>query len=228
MAHKSIWRLAVTPKWIAGLLIALAVASIFAWLGQWQLGRAVESNQPIQIVQPTTVAVMLDQKNIFIVSNRIQDSKTGYWLVANSNTAEGESIVLALGWTEKLTKAESVRAELQSSMLAQAFIPVTGFTLPTEPPQKSDVSKNYLLQSVSTAQIANLVGDVKNMRADYVAVNQDAAPDSLEAIKAEISQEAGVNWLSAFYAVEWVVFAGFAVFMWWRLLKDAHIAGRLN
>ena len=228
MAHKSIWRLAVTPKWIAGLLIALAVASIFAWLGQWQLGRAVESNQPIQIVQPTTVAVMLDQKNIFIVSNRIQDSKTGYWVVANSNTAEGESIVLALGWTEKLAKAERVRAELQSSMLAQAFIPVTGFTLPTEPPQKSDESKNYLLQSVSTAQIANLVGDVKNMRADYVAVNQDAAPDSLEAIKAEISQEAGVNWLSAFYAVEWAVFAGFAVFMWWRLLKDAHIAGRLN
>jgi surfeit locus 1 family protein len=228
MAHKSIWRLAVTPKWIAGLLIALAVASIFAWLGQWQLGRAVESNKPIQIVQPLTVAVMLDQKNIFIVSNRIQDSKDGFWVVANSNTTEGESIVLALGWTEKLSKAESVRAELQSSMLAQAFIPVTGFTLPTEPPQKSDASKNYLLQSVSTAQIANLVGDVKNMRADYVAVNQDAAPDLLEPIKAEISQEAGVNWLSAFYAVEWAVFAGFAVFMWWRLLKDAHVAGRLN
>ena len=228
MAHKSIWRLAVTPKWIAGLLIALAVASIFAWLGQWQLGRAVESNQPIQIVQPTTVAVMLDQKNIFIVRDRIQDSKTGYWLVANSNTAEGESIVLALGWTEKLTKAESVRAELQSSMLAQAFIPVTGFTLPTEPPVKTNSDKSYLLQSVSTAQISNLIGDTKKMRADYVAVNQDAAPDSLEPIKAEISQEAGVNWLSAFYAVEWAVFAGFAVFMWWRLLKDAHIAGQLN
>jgi surfeit locus 1 family protein len=228
MAHKSIWRLAVTPKWIAGLLIALAVASIFAWLGQWQLGRAVESNQPIQIVQPTTVAVMLDQKNIFIVSNRIQDSKDGYWVIANSNTAEGESIVLALGWTEMLSKAESVRAELQSSMLAQAFIPVTGFTLPTEAPAKINGEKSYLLASVSTAQISNLIGDVKKMRAEYVAVNKDAAPDSLEPIKAEISQEAGVNWLSAFYAVEWAVFAGFAVFMWWRLLKDAHVAERLN
>jgi hypothetical protein len=31
-----------------------------------------------------------------------------------------------------------------------------------------------------------------------------------------------VNWLSAFYAIEWTVFAGFAVFMWWRLLADAY------
>jgi len=228
MAHKSIWRLAVTPKWIGGLLIALAAASLFAWLGQWQLGRAVESNQPVQIVKATTVAVMLDQKNIFIVGGRIQDSKTGYWVIANSKTAEGESIVLALGWTGKLSKAEAVRTELASSMIAQAFIPVTGFTLPTEPPEKADQNKPYLLNSVSTAQIANLVGGAQTMRADYIAVNQAAAPDSLEPIKAEISQEAGVNWLSAFYAIEWTVFAGFAVFMWWRLLKDAHIAGRLN
>jgi hypothetical protein len=31
-----------------------------------------------------------------------------------------------------------------------------------------------------------------------------------------------LNWLSAFYAIEWAVFAGFAVFMWWRLLADAY------
>jgi hypothetical protein len=149
-------------------------------------------------------------------------------VIANSKTIDGESVVLALGWTEKLSKAELVRNELGSSMIAQAFIPVTGFTLPTEPPQKLDAQKSYLLHSVATSQIANLIADVKTMRADYLAVNAAAAPDSLEPIKAEISQEAGVNWLSAFYAVEWSVFAGFAVFMWWRLLKDAHLAERLN
>lgn len=31
-----------------------------------------------------------------------------------------------------------------------------------------------------------------------------------------------MNWLNVFYALEWVVFAGFAVFLWWRLLADAH------
>lgn len=30
-----------------------------------------------------------------------------------------------------------------------------------------------------------------------------------------------INWLNLFYAVEWVVFAGFAVFFWYRLSRDA-------
>ena len=29
-----------------------------------------------------------------------------------------------------------------------------------------------------------------------------------------------VNWLNLFYSLEWVVFAGFALFIWWRLVKD--------
>jgi hypothetical protein len=30
-----------------------------------------------------------------------------------------------------------------------------------------------------------------------------------------------LNWLNVFYAVEWVVFAGFAIFLWYRLVRDA-------
>jgi hypothetical protein len=29
-----------------------------------------------------------------------------------------------------------------------------------------------------------------------------------------------INWLNLFYSLEWVVFAGFALFIWWRLVKD--------
>ena len=28
-------------------------------------------------------------------------------------------------------------------------------------------------------------------------------------------------WLNIFYALEWIVFAGFAVYFWWRLVRDA-------
>lgn len=224
MARSSIWRLAATPKWIGGLFIALAVASIFAWLGQWQLERALLSNKAVEIVKIETVSVMLDNKNVFIVSDRIQNSKTGYWVVANSKTENGNSVILALGWTEKLETAQSSRENLMNSMIAQAFLPVKGLTLPTEAPEKS--INEFTFASVSTAQLANIVGG--EMRYDYLAVQGNAVPDELDEISAGISQEAGINWLSAFYAVEWAVFAGFAVFMWWRLLKDAHVAGRLN
>jgi cytochrome oxidase assembly protein ShyY1 len=224
MARSSIWRLAATPKWIGGLFIALVVGSIFAWLGQWQLERALLSNKAVEIVKTETVSVMLDTKNVFIVSDRIQNSKTGYWVVANSKTENGSSVILALGWTEKLETAQASRENLMDSMIAQAFLPVTGLTLPTEAPEKS--INEFTFASVSTAQLANIVGG--EMRYDYLAVQGNAVPDQLEEISAGISQEAGINWLSAFYAVEWAVFAGFAVFMWWRLLKDAHVAGRLN
>ena len=30
-----------------------------------------------------------------------------------------------------------------------------------------------------------------------------------------------LNLLNIFYAVEWVIFAGFAIFLWYRLVKDA-------
>ena len=35
------------------------------------------------------------------------------------------------------------------------------------------------------------------------------------------TEESSVNWLNIFYAIEWIVFAGFAFFMWYRLAKDA-------
>ena len=31
-----------------------------------------------------------------------------------------------------------------------------------------------------------------------------------------------MNWLNIFYALEWIIFAGFAFFIWWRLVKDAY------
>ncbi|MGY6499087.1 MAG: SURF1 family cytochrome oxidase biogenesis protein, partial [Microcella sp.] len=36
------WKLARRPKWIALLVLALAVAGVFAAMGQWQLERAAE------------------------------------------------------------------------------------------------------------------------------------------------------------------------------------------
>ena len=34
-------------------------------------------------------------------------------------------------------------------------------------------------------------------------------------------QQSTLNWLNIFYAAEWVIFAGFAIFFWYRLVKDA-------
>lgn len=171
---------------------------------------------------------MLDVQNIFIVKDRLQNGERGYWVIANSHLENGDSEILALGWSAQLEVAQSVRNDLRASMVAQAYVPVTGSVLPPEPVDETIPTSDYILGSVSTAQLANLVGESTSMDYDYLAVDQNWVPKGLVKIEASISQSAGINWLSAFYAVEWSIFALLAVFMWWRLLKDAQALRALN
>lgn len=232
-ARLSFWRVAVRPKFIAGLLLALLAASAFAWLGQWQLERSFTKDQTLEeIQQSVTVETMLDQRNIFIVEGRVQDQKKVFWLIANSKDKTGKSLTLALGQSDSLLKVEAVRFELQNSAIAQAFMPTTGSWLPTEAPEKIDAEKPYLLKSVSLAQLLNLYSPEKPLASynDFLVVKGFAANYSpkLEDIEAVLQPAPAINWLSAFYAAEWVLFAGFAVFLWGRTVKDALDAERLN
>jgi len=48
-----------------------------------------------------------------------------------------------------------------------------------------------------------------------------AAPGLTRIDSPKPSSDVEVNLLNIFYAVEWVVFAGFAIFLWYRLVRDA-------
>jgi surfeit locus 1 family protein len=48
-----VWSVARRPRWIVALLLALGIAAGFAALGQWQIGRAVQTG---------TVVIIPDEK----------------------------------------------------------------------------------------------------------------------------------------------------------------------
>ena len=48
------WKTALQPRWIAGLVFAIVVSGVFVLLSQWQFGR---STQPEVPVSPTTEEV---------------------------------------------------------------------------------------------------------------------------------------------------------------------------
>jgi hypothetical protein len=244
------------PKWIAGLFLALAVAAVFALLGQWQLERSFtevepedQSQKPLVLTatekpgEPLTAAaanklvqaqIFIDTQNVFIVSNRLQRAAdevvSGYWVIANSSVLleDGEStasLSVGIGFAESLAVAEGAREALMESVQAQAFLEQTGKYLQTEGPEtQSDPAKSYLLESFSLAQLVNLYKGVEAQSlAGFMVL--DAEPGfGLERIVIA-PPEAGtqVNWLTLFYALEWALFAGFAVFLWWRLVEDARI-----
>lgn len=91
------------PWWIGMLVFALAVAALFAWLGQWQLARSIDADPPppgaTEIVQPIAdvvqpganlpeplVGQQVDVSGIWhptdflVVSSRYNDETEGYWV----------------------------------------------------------------------------------------------------------------------------------------------------
>jgi len=256
MTKPTFFSVARKPKWIFGLLFALAAASVFALLGQWQLERTFTVVEPAaqneqvfvlnQVATPgaaltidaanvlVSANIMINQSNIYIVSNRLQQSGdqivSGYWLIANSGALLSDndttgSLTVAMGFSESLETIEAAREELQTSMLPQAFLESTGRYLQTEAPlQLPDDSKPYLLGSLSLAQLVNLYSsDQVESFAGFLAL--DAEPGlGLDPINLPAQQVGtNVNWLTLFYAVEWVLFGAFAVFLWWRLVQDQRL-----
>jgi hypothetical protein len=244
------------PKWIAGLFLALAVAALFALLGQWQLERSFtevepedQSQKPLVLTatekpgEPLTAAaanklvqaqIFIDTQNVFIVSNRLQRAAdevvSGYWVIANSSVLleDGEStasLSVGIGFAESLSVAEGARAALMESVQAQAFLEQTGKYLQTEGPEtQSDPAKSYLLESFSLAQLVNLYKGVEAQSlAGFMVLDAEPGFGLQRIVIAPPEAGTQVNWLTLFYALEWALFAGFAVFLWWRLIEDQRI-----
>jgi len=256
MANPTFFSIARRPKWIFGLILSLAVAAVFALLGQWQLERTFTVIEPVDVNEQVFVLnkiaspgapitaeaanvlvsanIFLDQQNVFIVSNRLQQSESevveGYWVIANAgalledNDSTG-SLTVAIGYADTLEQAETARTEIKDAMFAQAFLEATGRYLQTEGPVAiADPDKPYLLGSLSLAQLVNLYqGPPVQSFAGFLAVDADPGfgLDRIELPPQQVGTQ--VNWLTLFYAVEWVLFGAFAVFLWWRLVEDQRL-----
>ena len=68
------------------------------------------------------------------------------------------------------------------------------------------------LGSLIATQLNRLAGDLPRYQATIQSKIQSVRP----------TNDVSLNWLNVFYAIEWVLFAGFAVSLWYRLVKDAH------
>lgn len=214
------------PKWIGALLLSLAVAAIFAALGQWQLERAFTKDQPVaEKLAIQSVSVRIDTAHVYLVGNRLQNGEQGYWLVTNGIDPAGQSQTLALGWSNNLTLLESERAAIMSSGLEKVETKLDGVFIPSEAPLPQKNAKPYILDSLSLAQLLNLYSPDQPIKSQpqILALNgssQASAWPPLSPIDVRYMQGESINWLSAFYFLEWLVFAGFAVFLWWRLVRD--------
>ena len=69
------------------------------------------------------------------------------------------------------------------------------------------------------AELVNLWADPGPVYGGYLVAER--APEGLQTIPTSAPELQGkLNWLNIFYAAEWAIFAVFALYLWYRLVRD--------
>ena len=152
------------PRWIGMLLLCLVVAAVFAWLGQWQLGRAVQTNplppgateevqeladvaapgeylpEPL-VGQRVETAGRWVPEDFVIVQSRFNDGVEGYWVTGQlridptrTETSAPTSVAVALGWAATEEDARAAIEKLEAEAAAGDTVDVTGRLISDEGP----------------------------------------------------------------------------------------------
>jgi len=235
----AVWKLARRPKWIALLVLALAVAGVFAAMGQWQLERAAEeavvverdTETPaplIELAEPQQVMTSDASGRIVTVDgswvegdelvmtgrqtiSEVNGSREGDWVVRHLMTADGASLAVAVG---------VLPAGASIPNLDQGAATLTGRYVPSEAPQTSDFEAGERT-AIAVADLVNVWPEPGPVYSGYLVLSE--APEGFGTIPAPPPViEGQLNLLNVFYAIEWVLFGGFAIYLWWRLLRDEY------
>lgn len=166
-----------------------------------------------------------------LVGPRLSEGREGWWTVTAFQVADApgaQTIPVVRGWSAAADVVDPAPA---------GEVTVAGRLLPPDGPlprsdDAGDTAGRPAYATLSPGQLVN-VWDVPSYAA-YVAafavtdaagaeVGARAAEGGLEPVwVAPQPEETQVIWLNVFYGVEWVLFAGFALFLWWRFVRDDH------
>ncbi|MFB9641703.1 SURF1 family protein [Agromyces lapidis] len=247
-SRRATLRMMVRPRWVLALVAALGTAAAFAVLGQWQLERAVEQAEVVEhpteelrafagVAEPgaPTAQAVTGQKvevagafvpgDTVLVADRRNDGTSGYWVVAHLEVADAPEggLPVALGWAPDAQVAQAAADRFDAAIDPEERVAIVGRFLPSEAPvAPADDEDPFLMRSVAVAQLVNVWADYDDRPVYFGYVTAAEPVEGLEVIYSPPPQQnTELNWLNIFYAVEWVVFAGFAIYLWYRLVRDA-------
>lgn len=182
--------------------------------------------------QLVSVTGSWNAQDFLIVSDRLNRGTSGYWVVGHFSAVPGAAakltapagasvgLAIAVGWTPSRAAANSALADLRAQS-STAVATITGRYFPGEGPQESDF-QHGVVSTISPGQLINVwnTADAAGVYGGYLV--DSAQPATLTRIDSpRPTSDVELNLLNIFYAIEWVVFACFAVFLWYRLVKDA-------
>ncbi|NKQ26457.1 SURF1 family protein [Streptomyces galbus] len=236
------YRFLLTPRWWGINVFLLLAVPFCIFMGSWQLSRfearvddhrtaqAQVSEDRTEAARPLSEMLPVDKatsgKRVtatgrygtqLLVPDRTLDERKGFYVLTLLRTDGGKALPVVRGWLPGTADAAAAPAPPAGE------VTVTGALQASETPGDNGVSARGGLPAGQTAAIsaASLVNLVPYDVYD-AWVTLDTADSGMTAVPATAPAGTGLD-LKAFqnlgYTGEWFVFAGFVVFMWFRLLR---------
>ncbi len=233
------FRTALQPRWLALLAVLIAVLISFGQLGLWQLSRAAdEDTQELLRAQEDRQTVALSSvlgphepfpedgsnrsvqvqgrylpKLQFVVPDRVLDGRQGWWVVTALRTDDDAVLPVLRGWVED--PAAAGIPDTADRRVTGTLAPSESITTGTLPPGQ--------LGSINLATLANQ-WPPQDLYNAFIFATDEQPPvrtGELAPVPPPSLTSSDVDWRNLGYALQWWVFAGFAVYMYWRFLREA-------
>ncbi len=234
-------RTALRPKWLGLLGVVVLIVIAFVQLGRWQLGvaqgeamrEAIERARSTPAVdltsvlspgvpfrsdlssRPVTATGRYAAQGQFLVPARRLGEASGYWLVTPFVVeATGVSLPVLRGFTTDPQTLASTPPEGRRT--------IRGGLAPGESPVRDPQPlPSGQLGSIDTAVLVNTwPGGVYNAFVFLEGEDPEPTADARLARVPTPVGDTGIQVRNAAYALQWWVFAAFAVWMWWRMVRD--------
>jgi cytochrome oxidase assembly protein ShyY1 len=237
-----VYRFLLTPRWWGINVFVLLAIPVCVLMGSWQLGRFEDRVQESRdageqataaqtdAARPLAELLPVDKETSgkqatatgrygkqLLVPDRELDDKRGFYVLTMLRTDEGKALPVVRGWLPG--DADPAKAPAAPA----GEVTVTGALQASETPGSNGVSRAGGLPAgqtgaISSASLVNLVA--YDLYDAWVTLAE--ADAGMKAVPATTPSGTGLD-LKAFqnlgYTGEWFVFAGFVVFMWFRLLR---------
>jgi surfeit locus 1 family protein len=164
----------------------------------------------------------LDQGTVLVADRTGADGAEGRWLVTplSVGAADQPAVPVVRGWVPADTPIDDVPAAPAGE------VEVTGWLQPTESAEDLDTDPDdRVIPRLRVADLVQLLDD-QDLYGAYV-VARATLPSDADAgvVAADLDQLPAASRFTGLrnilYAIEWWVFAAFAVFVWWRHVREA-------
>ena len=231
------------PLHVLGAAAVVAAVLLGLWqLDVWKAHRAAEARD-ISSVQPVALDKLLGPDDpfpssavghpvdltgawlpgsTFYVTDRRLDGRTGYWVVTPVAVCEqpaacktGSALLVVRGWTPDPADAPPPpKGEVRLTGWLQ---PAEGSGVPDPDPADDRLPELRIADAIQRVD--------QDLYGAYLIAREAAPQDALAGLERVTPESlpkpsSATGLRNLLYAVQWWVFAGFAVFVWWRWARD--------